>query len=72
MEHCSYSLKYSLIRMPLRGHLTVIDKLLDAGILMPEDRRELLMNHALLAATVEFFSCIRLWPKTHAGARIYH
>jgi hypothetical protein len=55
MEHCSYSLKYSLIRMPLRGQLTIIDKLLDAGILMPEERRELLMNHGLLAATVEFF-----------------
>lgn len=55
MKHSGYRLKYSLIRMPLRGHLTVINDLLDAGILMPEERRELLMNHELLAATVEFF-----------------
>jgi hypothetical protein len=55
MEHPGYRLKYSLTRMPLGSHLTVIDKLLDAGILMPEERRELLMNHELLAGTVEFF-----------------
>ena len=55
MKHSGYSLKYSLIRMPLGDQLTVIDSLLDAGILMPQERRELLMNHELLAATVEFF-----------------
>ncbi|HTA54737.1 MAG TPA: hypothetical protein VK755_08360 [Candidatus Acidoferrales bacterium] len=55
MKHSGYTLKYSLIRMPIRGHLAVIDNLLDAGVLMPEERRELLMNHELLAATVEFF-----------------
>jgi|ERR1700729_1667895 len=55
IKHCGYSLKYSLIRMPLEGHLMVINNLLDGGVLMPEERRELLMNHELLAATVEFF-----------------
>lgn len=55
MKHSGYSLKYSLIRMPLGGRLTVINDLLDAGVLMPEERRELLMNHELLATTIEFF-----------------
>ena len=55
MKHSGYSLKHSLIRMQLEGHLIAVNSLLDGGILLPETRRELLMNHELLAATVEFF-----------------
>jgi hypothetical protein len=67
MKHSGYSLKYSLIRMPLEGHLTVISNVLDAGILMPEERRELLMNHELLAATVEFFLMHPLMAQDKCG-----
>ncbi len=55
MKHSRYSLKHSLIKVPLEAHLMVIDSLLDGQILRPEDRRELLMNHQLLAAAAEFF-----------------
>jgi hypothetical protein len=55
MKHPGYSLKHSLIRMPLPGHLIAISSFLDRGALIPEERRELIMDHELLAAAVEFF-----------------
>jgi hypothetical protein len=67
MKHSGYSLKHSLIRMPLEGHLIAISNLFDGGILMPEERRELLMNHELLAAAVEFFLMHRLMAKDKHG-----
>jgi hypothetical protein len=49
-----YRLKDGLIGMPSRGHLAVIDTILDEDESSPEDRRELLMDHELLAAATEF------------------
>jgi len=45
----------------------VISDLLDGGILTPEERRELLMDHELLAATVEFFLTYPLLAEDKRG-----
>ncbi|MGA8574180.1 MAG: hypothetical protein WB609_00635 [Candidatus Cybelea sp.] len=67
MKHSGYSLKHSLVRMPLQGHLIAISSFLDGGILRPEERRELIMNHELLAAAVEFFLMHRLMARDKHG-----
>jgi hypothetical protein len=55
MKHRGYKLKRGLTNLPLEARLVVIGTFLDAGVLTPQDRRELLMNPELLAAAAEFF-----------------
>ncbi len=55
MKHSGYSLRHSLVRMPLESHLKVISDVLDGGILTLVERRELLIDHELLAAQLSSF-----------------
>jgi hypothetical protein len=51
----TYPLQDGLVGMPLEAHLMVIDELLDAELSDGERRRELLIDHELLAAQAEVF-----------------
>jgi hypothetical protein len=44
---------HGLIGMPLRGHLAVIDDVLEPDVRSAAERRKLLLDHELLAATAE-------------------
>ena len=67
MKHSGYSLRHSLVRMPLESHLKVISDVLDGGILTLVERRELLIDHELLAAAVEFFLTYPLMAEDKGG-----
>jgi hypothetical protein len=51
MKHLSH---HGLIGIPLEGRLAVIDSILDEDESTPQERRELLVDHELLAAAAEF------------------
>ena len=53
--------------MPVEGRHKVISDVLDGGILLAAERRELLMNHELLAAAVEFFLTYPLMAEDKGG-----
>jgi hypothetical protein len=65
----TYRLQDGLIGMPLDAHLMVIDELLDADLSDGEQRRELLINHELLAAQAEFFVRIRTLRRDKDGEK---
>jgi hypothetical protein len=67
VKHSRYSLRHSIIRVPLESHLLVIDSLLDSGVVEPEERRHLLMDHELLAASIEFFLTFPLMTEDKNG-----